>query len=58
MKVESKRWLNVDLNDHEGHMAAPEAGQSVLLADEFNRAIESAKPQSVGLIGCAGGNFA
>lgn len=49
-------WLDVDLSDYEGHMATPEVRQSVLLADEFNRAIESVKPQAVGLMGCAGGN--
>ena len=49
-------WLNVDLNDYESHMATPRVGQSVLIADEFKRAIESSRPQSIGLIGCAGGN--
>ena len=37
-------------------MASPDVGQAALLAIEFKRAIQDAKPQSVGLIGCAGGN--
>jgi Methyltransferase domain len=55
-KMTNSPWLDVDLNDYEGHMTTPGVGQSVLLAAEFSRAIDSFKPQSLGLIGCAGGN--
>lgn len=55
-KMITSPWLNVDLYDYEGHMATPGVGQSALLADEFARAIQSARPQSIGLMGCAGGN--
>lgn len=49
-------WLRVDLENYESHMATPEVGQAALLADEFKLAVENAQPQSLALVGCAGGN--
>jgi SAM-dependent methyltransferase len=37
-------------------MATPEVGQAALLADEFKLALGTVRPQSLALIGCAGGN--
>jgi len=37
-------------------MALPAVGQAELLSGELSRAIESVKPNSLALLGCAGGN--
>lgn len=49
-------WLDVPLADYEGHMALPEIDQADMLADQFATALATYSPQSVALIGCAGGN--
>ena len=49
-------WLRVALEDYEGHMARPEVGQAALLATAFRNAVESVRPESLALVGCAGGN--
>jgi predicted TPR repeat methyltransferase len=49
-------WLKVPLTDYEGHMALPGIGQTQLLADILAGAIERFSPQSVAVLGCAGGN--
>lgn len=49
-------WKSVLLSDYEGHMALPAVGQAEMLAGELGRAIESVKPNSLALLGCAGGN--
>jgi len=48
--------LNIPLGDYEGHMALPTIGQAELLASEFGALLKSHAPDSVALIGCAGGN--
>ncbi len=49
-------WLDIPLQDYEGHMSLPSIGQAQMLADEFQRLIERRSPASVAVIGCAGGN--
>ena len=49
-------WLDVTLADYEGHMALPGIEQAQLLADIFAGALEQFLPQSVAVLGCAGGN--
>lgn len=42
--------------DYEGHMNAPEVGQLPVLAELFKRVLERWRPQSVAIVGVAGGN--
>jgi SAM-dependent methyltransferase len=49
-------WLEIPLEDYEGHMSFPSIGQARMLADEFERLIVQQSPASVAIIGCAGGN--
>ena len=49
-------WLDLPLADYEGHMAHPDVAQSPLLADFFAQHLNRFRPQSVAIIGCAGGN--
>ncbi len=49
-------WLDIPLSDYEGHMALPEVAQAQLLADLFAEALRTHMPQSVAVLGCAGGN--
>jgi SAM-dependent methyltransferase len=47
-------WLEIPLADYEGHMTL--VGQAQMLADELSGALARHKPQSVAVVGCAGGN--
>ncbi len=49
-------WLNIPLADYEGHMSSPGIGQAQMLADRFEVLIERVRPNSVAVVGCAGGN--
>lgn len=49
-------WLDVPLDEYEGHMAWPSVGQAQLLGDALSLAIERFAPQSIAVLGCAGGN--
>jgi Methyltransferase domain len=49
-------WLDIPLDDYEGHMSLPEVGQAQMIADQFERAIMRWSPASIAVIGCAGGN--
>ena len=49
-------WLDIPLADYEAHMALPEIGQARLLSDIFADALRTHVPESVAVIGCAGGN--
>lgn len=49
-------WTRTALADYEGHMGLPAIGQAALLAAAFQRAVAEARPRSVALLGCAGGN--
>ena len=49
-------WLTIPLDDYEAHMALPSVGQAALLADALGEVAAREKPESVALLGCAGGN--
>ena len=49
-------WLDIPLSDYEGHMALPHIVQAQLLSDVFAGALKEFSPQSVAVLGCAGGN--
>lgn len=49
-------WLSIPLSDYEAHMTLPEVAQARLLADIFATILETHRPASVAVIGCAGGN--
>jgi len=49
-------WLDIPLADYEGHMALPYVAQAQLLSDLFTEALKEFSPQSVAVLGCAGGN--
>jgi SAM-dependent methyltransferase len=49
-------WLNIPLADYEAHMAMPGIGQSQLLSDILAEALNTYRPGSVAVLGCAGGN--
>jgi SAM-dependent methyltransferase len=49
-------WLDIPLDEYEGHMALPQVAQARLLADIFKSLLERHRPRSVAVLGCAGGN--
>ena len=49
-------WLEIPLSDYESHMSLPTIAQAEMLADEFSDARHQFAPNSVAIIGCAGGN--
>ncbi len=49
-------WLDIPLADYESHMALPYVAQAQLLSDLFAEALQEFSPESVALLGCAGGN--
>ncbi len=49
-------WLDIPLADYEGHMASPAIGQAPLLSDIFAEVLGAWSPESVAVLGCAGGN--
>ena len=49
-------WLQILLSDYEAHMALPHVRQAQLLSSIFGSALDTHTPQSVALLGCAGGN--
>src|SRR3989442_818978 len=49
-------WLNIPLQDYEGHMNAPHVAQLDPLADLFEETLRKCIPDSVGILGIAGGN--
>jgi hypothetical protein len=49
-------WLDVPLDDYEGHMRAPAVGQLGVLSDLFAEALALCRPASVAILGIAGGN--
>ncbi|MFN7924767.1 MAG: methyltransferase domain-containing protein [Bryobacteraceae bacterium] len=52
----SNPWLDVPLEDYEGHMRAPGVEQLDALADLFGEALAFCRPESVAILGVAGGN--
>jgi hypothetical protein len=49
-------WLAIPLDDYEGHMGPDGVRQSEALSDLFARALDLCKPESVAILGVAGGN--
>ncbi|NEX11632.1 MAG: methyltransferase type 12 [Prosthecochloris sp.] len=49
-------WLDISLSDYESHMSLPTVDQAVMTATEFSRIVSQFTPESVAVIGCAGGN--
>jgi len=49
-------WLDVPLDDYEGHMRAAGVGQLDVLRDLFAEALATCRPASVAILGIAGGN--
>lgn len=52
----SSPWLDVPLTDYEGHMAAAGVEQLGPLRDLFRLALDCTRPESVIVLGVAGGN--
>jgi ubiquinone/menaquinone biosynthesis C-methylase UbiE len=52
----SNPWLDIALDDYEGHMSLPTVGQAQMLAEQLYRAMVRWTPMSIAVIGCAGGN--
>jgi SAM-dependent methyltransferase len=49
-------WLRIPIDAYEGHMALPAIAQSTAIASQFARLLQHYRPESVALLGCAGGN--
>jgi SAM-dependent methyltransferase len=49
-------WLQIRLEDYEGHMASPEVLQASALGELFAQALAIVQPASVAILGVAGGN--
>jgi trans-aconitate methyltransferase len=49
-------WLEIPLADYEAHMALPQVAQADLLAERLAAAVRARAPESVAVLGCAGGN--
>jgi hypothetical protein len=49
-------WLEIALDDYEGHMRAPGVEQLGLLSELFAYALATCQPKSIAVLGIAGGN--
>lgn len=52
----SNPWLAIPLEDYEGHMGSAGVQQLSVLAELFKFALDRCRPQSVAVLGVAGGN--
>jgi hypothetical protein len=52
--METSPWLDIPLDDYEGHMSLPTVGQAAMIADLLGRAIMRWSPARIAVIGCAG----
>jgi SAM-dependent methyltransferase len=52
----SNPWLAIPLEDYEGHMGSDNVRQLEALSDLFKRALDLCIPESVAVLGVAGGN--
>jgi hypothetical protein len=52
----SNPWLAIALEDYEGHMGSDNVRQLEALSDLFRRALDLCNPESVAVLGVAGGN--
>jgi SAM-dependent methyltransferase len=48
-------WLDIPVEDYEGHMGSPEVDQSGPLARVFERFLQEARPRELLLLGCGPG---
>ena len=49
-------WLEIPLEDYEAHMSLPSVAQSGYFADVIEERTAALRPDSVAVVGCAGGN--
>ena len=49
-------WLSIPLEDYEGHMGSAGVQQLSVLSELFKRALDRCLPESVAVLGIAGGN--
>jgi hypothetical protein len=49
-------WLDIPLQDYDGHMSSSSVAQLKALADLFDEALTYCQPESVAVLGIAGGN--
>jgi SAM-dependent methyltransferase len=49
-------WLEIPLSDYESHMSLPTIAQAEMLAAELSAVLRRFSPESVAVVGCAGGN--
>jgi len=49
-------WLNIPLADYEGHMESPAVRQLHVLSELFAEALAYCRPESIAVLGIAGGN--
>jgi hypothetical protein len=52
----SNPWLGIPLEDYEGHMSSPGVLQLSALAELFRGVLDHCRPESVAVLGVAGGN--
>src|SRR5215831_943277 len=52
----SNPWLSIPLEDYEGHMSSASVGQLTVLAELFKGTLDRCRPESVAVLGVAGGN--
>jgi threonine dehydrogenase-like Zn-dependent dehydrogenase len=52
----SNPWLSIRLQDYEGHMCSAGVRQLTVLAELFKAALDRYRPESVAVLGVAGGN--
>ena len=56
MRPMSNPWLSIRLEDYEGHMSSAGVRQLTVLAELFKSALDRCRPESVAVLGVAGGN--
>jgi SAM-dependent methyltransferase len=49
-------WLDIPLTDYESHISLPAIAQGQMLASQFSDVLQQFMPESVAVVGCAGGN--
>lgn len=52
----SSPWLGIPLEDYEGHMSSVGVRQLTVLSELFKCALDRCRPESVAVVGIAGGN--
>ena len=52
----SNPWIKIKLEDYENHMSLPDIKQAQYLSNYLKEITEKYKPDSLAIVGCAGGN--